>query len=316
MSEKTHSRPLPHGVETEPDAARLRESWRALGVPDVDDAWGDLRHRIGAANSTGVDGPATAGNRTPVTGSRRGFRPTGWARAAAVAALLIGAGGAAWSVPVEVTAAPGERAAVRLPDGSRAELNSGSSLRYARGFSWLPGVDRGIRRVEVEGEIWFDVVQDGRSFRVAAGSASVEVLGTAFSVRSRPGSARPLSVVVEEGRVAVRVPKAGQLELGAGEGAVYSPERGLDGGSGHSLRHALAWRGGGFAAFDAPLGEVLADAARHFGVSIEVADGVGTGERVTVYYGGDVSLERILTDLVTTRGLRFRPTSTGWQVLP
>jgi transmembrane sensor len=299
-------------VEDEVDGRGLRQSWDALAVPDVDGAWADLRRRLADAPDEGAAGPpAGAGPARSGVGRWR----ASWGRAAAVVALLLGVGTVAWSVPVTVAAPVGEQRTVQLPDGSRAQLNAGTVLRYPRGFAWLPGLSRRARSVRLDGEAWFQVAFDGRPFRVAAGDASVTVLGTAFTVRRRAGSDAPLRVVVEEGRVAVQAPGSAPVEVRQGEAVRWTPGGPLA-TTEASPRHAFAWRTGGFAAHDAPLGEVLVEAERRFGVTIEVAQEVPVDERVTVYYGSGVELERILGDLVTARGLHFRPTATGWQVVP
>lgn len=305
MSDTPSKRPPPPSLADERDGMALRQAWDALGVPDTDAAWGDLQARISRL--------AEPAPRVAARSPRRLSVPM--ARAAAVVGLLLAGAAGAWSVPVQVEAPAGSTRTVALPDGSVAQLNAGSVLRHARGFAWLPGLARERRRVVLEGEAWFEVVSDGRAFEVAAGEAVVRVLGTAFSVRSRAGDAEALQVVVDEGRVAVSAPGSATVELGAGDAARWTPGGELEAGQA-SLRHALAWRSGGFAARDAPLGDVLEEAERRFGVSVDVAPEVGTDERVTVYYGSGVGLERILSDLVTARGLHFRPTATGWQVVP
>jgi ferric-dicitrate binding protein FerR (iron transport regulator) len=309
MSENHSHRPP--SFDGEADASRLQESWNALGVPDVDGAWNELQDRLRRSDAGAA-------------GSHVHRSPVPWLRVAAAALLVVGAGIAGWNVPVVVEAAPGQQRTVQLPDGSAVQLNAGSSLRHPRGFSWLPGVARGGRRVVLRGEAWFDVATDGRPFEVSAADARIRVLGTAFLVRTRQrehGRGRPgpapgrVRVVVTEGRVAVAAPDGNEVRLAAGEGARWDPLAGLE-TSEPSLRHELAWRSGGFAAVDAPLGDVLHEAGLRFGVTVEVAPEVPVDERVTVYYGGEVDLERVLADLVTARGLQYRPTATGWQVGP
>jgi ferric-dicitrate binding protein FerR (iron transport regulator) len=121
--------------------------------------------------------------------------------------------------------------------------------------------------------------------------------------------------VVTEGRVAVADPGGGEVELSAGEAVRWESGEGLEGVE-PSMQHELAWRSGGFAAVDASLGEVLREASLRFGVTIDVAAEVRSEERMTIYYGPDTALERILADLVTARGLQYRRTATGWQVGP
>ena len=63
---------------------------------------------------------------------------------------------------------------VTLPDGSLVELNAGSRLTYSNTS----------RKVELQGEAFFQVQKDEVQFVVSTGISKVVVLGTAFNVRS------------------------------------------------------------------------------------------------------------------------------------
>lgn len=64
-----------------------------------------------------------------------------------------------------------------LPDGTKVWLNSESSIRYPSQF------EKNRRRVEVDGEAFFDVTKDkGKKFIVASKKVDIEVLGTKFNV--------------------------------------------------------------------------------------------------------------------------------------
>lgn len=81
----------------------------------------------------------------------------------------------------EVAARPGVRTRLVLPDGTQVRLNSNSKLKYAADFNTR------FREVELEGEAYFDVVNDSRRpFIVHASAIDIKVLGTAFTVKSYP----------------------------------------------------------------------------------------------------------------------------------
>src|SRR5690606_18416366 len=72
---------------------------------------------------------------------------------------------------------------IELPDGSRALLNSNSSLTYS--YSWTYGFDR---KVELNGEAYFDIAKDieGKRFVINEGEAmEVEVFGTEFNFKNQ-----------------------------------------------------------------------------------------------------------------------------------
>lgn len=85
---------------------------------------------------------------------------------------------------------------VTLPDGSVVTLSAQSRLRYSQSFQG------NTRTVALVGQAFFDVKRDPKKpFLVFTNDVVTRVLGTSFTVRSRPGQAA--TVVVRTGRVAV-----------------------------------------------------------------------------------------------------------------
>ena len=286
----------------EADAAALAEVWDLLSeaapvtaVGRVDQDWDRLSARIAAPGRTRAGVP--------------------WLRlAASIAVFFVGGLGAWNAVPASVEAGLGDRAEVVLPGGSRVELNAGSSLRWARGFSWLPGLDRAERVVHLEGEAFFDVVQDGRPFRVETSDAQVAVLGTRFNVRARPGEGT--SVTVDEGSVEVRDLLEGSVVLVAGQTVVAGA--GVFEVVDVVVADGQGWRAGGFAVADARLGAVLDELERRFSTQIDAStlDSAVRDRRLTLYYSSPLRLDSILDDVATAMGLRYRAIAGGWEVVP
>lgn len=82
----------------------------------------------------------------------------------------------------EVSAKPGAKSKMVLPDGTTVWLNSGSKLTYSDNFR------DSIRSVELDGEAFFDVVKDAKHpFIVHTSGIDIRVLGTAFNVKSYAG---------------------------------------------------------------------------------------------------------------------------------
>lgn len=72
---------------------------------------------------------------------------------------------------------------IELPDGSNALLNSNSSLRYT--YNWVSGFER---KVELNGEAYFDIAKDIGSKRFVineGGVMEVEVYGTEFNFKNQ-----------------------------------------------------------------------------------------------------------------------------------
>lgn len=107
----------------------------------------------------------------------------GWALAASV--LLVSGLVLMAKLPAlqrlcsDVATAPGERRQIQLADGSRLTLDSASAVDVD-----LRGPVRKVRLVQ--GQMYIEVIHDGRPFVVDIDDAQVQVLGTRFSVSRGP----------------------------------------------------------------------------------------------------------------------------------
>lgn len=86
----------------------------------------------------------------------------------------------------------GQRSVIKLPDGTKVWLNSGSRLIYPVAFSGS------TREVYLEGEGYFDVVHDQEHpFYVHANKMDIKVLGTEFYVSSNLESDNNYAVLIQ-----------------------------------------------------------------------------------------------------------------------
>ena len=86
----------------------------------------------------------------------------------------------------------GKRSAIKLPDGTKVWLNSGSRLIYPVKFSG------DTREVYLEGEAYFDVTHDKKHpFNVRSSNMNISVLGTEFYVSSSEGNDNNYAVLVQ-----------------------------------------------------------------------------------------------------------------------
>ena len=130
--------------------------------------------------------------------------------AAAVAALVV----TVWITAVNYAGIPenyiaeqqeffvpaGQRARLKLPDGTFVWLNAGSTLTY-------PSVFGKERKVYLQGEGFFDVAKNQDSpFIVSAGSLNIRALGTQFNVFCYP-NVEMISTSLIEGAVKVYRPE-------------------------------------------------------------------------------------------------------------
>lgn len=170
----------------------------------------------------------------------------------------------------------GGRRIVPLVDGSKVELNTATVLRTA--------VTERHREVWLDhGEAYFQIAhRDGRPFVVHAGSRTITVLGTKFSVR-RDGEKVTVSVI--EGRVEVEdaerpeaVPAA---ILTAGDVAIArGPSTLLAAKSEELVKSTLAWRGGMLNFDRTSLNDAVAEFNRYNVKQIEIADQETGGIRI------------------------------------
>jgi len=296
---------------------------------DVDDAWDQLSDRLDLDPDQAAEAPTPsrqADDRSPRAPDQGAAIRMRWpALAMAVLALCaVGLGAWWWSQPVSVTTAAGERTTVTLPDGSTVALNGATTLSYPRGFRDLPLISPTRRRVRLDGEAFFSVVESNRTFRVETPNAQVEVLGTAFTVRTRADDGPPATTVaLESGRVrflsqsesnrgqpgGVVLSKAGQTSHAVGPEAPSAPTT-------VQLKYVQAWREGGFAIADASLPTVLRELERQFGVTLRLRVPAADTEAMTLHYSAEnAQLDAILRDICVIQDLTYRETSRGYELI-
>ncbi|MEO0421949.1 MAG: FecR domain-containing protein [Pseudomonadota bacterium] len=166
------------------------------------------------------------------------------------------------------TTAPGEIRTVTLPDTSQVTLGGASQLKYT-------ATARRRQAFLVQGDAFFQVAHIPETpFVVAAAPAEIEVLGTAFAVERREGSA---SVLVASGTVAIR---AAKRRAGGSDARVVDAQQAVRvstaGGVGAprpiDSKRIAPWRSGRLSFEGAPLREVVRALDRYDSRSIRLAD--------------------------------------------
>ncbi len=303
-------------------ASTTRSGIQQTKPGQLDDSWkliaGQLNLDRTPATPT-IAAPARvlsrATNRTPVQAEKRSFAPLRlvskrtWSSIAA--SLVLFALGFQWFAPASVTVAPGEQHYFVMADGSAIELNSETSLKYARP---LRAFFSSTRLVHLEGEAFFNVQKGSKPFVVASKNASVTVLGTQFNVRSRNvGGVPQTTVAVVEGRVEVDGISGETIELSTGLFAVVESSNAPILGSATPERISQ-WKEGTLVLIDLPFGDLIDELERRFGATIEVDKDVDSTTRKTAYYPADRALESILSDLCVSQELSYRPTANGFRI--
>lgn len=250
-----------------------------------------------------------------------------WVPLAAAAVLLLAASFGAWhwrasgwpatgsasSAPArEYATTPGQRAQVLLIDGTRVWLNVDSRLRIPSNFGAT------TRRVELEGEAYFDVVHDDRRpFSVLAAHAEVEDLGTRFLVRAYAGDSGT-SVTVAEGKVTlgpIGAPAGRAVPLVHGQRGEIDRTEIVTVSDDSHIDDALSWIDGRLALRHVPLGRAVRELERWYGVDITLTDSSMARVIVTATFGSD-SIDEALRILSGTLGVRYARQGTHVRLLP
>lgn len=258
-------------------AQEVRDTWEAsvqlAANPevDLDEEFGFLTERMEAEGDHSLSGGEGEPAKIPAPEPpSRGWNWRLYSGIAAGLALLAVAGifllpmfkGGAEPEWLSVSSgdAPQE---LSLADGSKVTLNRNSSLSYTK--EELP--DK--RWVKLKGEALFEVKKDTkRPFRVETDSAYINVLGTAFNVKSDKGQKEVLVRVVT-GKVEL-APRnqEGKLILIGGERGSYATgtlQKTLP-----DTDYELAWFSGQLSFFDAPIGEVLEAVKQFYQVELKL----------------------------------------------
>ena len=310
------------------DVAGESRAERSEDLLDVDAEWEELQAEIDRSSGSSSSLSSAPGKR-PVqenSGSERSRQISKRATASqsslsrgltlmAVVALAVLAGALFWKsssliseqTPFEreVTTERGERATLRLSDGTKMKLNAESQLRFPDSFH-----RQDSRIVHLSGEAYFDVQDDStKPFVVRADGASVDVHGTSFNVRARSGE-KEVQVAVEKGGVALRVQGEGSTEnrevrLGPGEVGRALGESTLVATDEIDLKAHIGWADGLLAFEDASLPEVATRLGRWYNLDFVIQDSSLQSMRLTANLKSG-SPEEVLNVIAASLGIQYR----------
>lgn len=191
-----------------------------------------------------------------------------------------------------------------LPDGSRAWLNAGSSLKYPTAFSGMN------RNVEMTGEVYFEIEPDKkRPFQVRVTDRQgkdmeITVLGTHFNISSygdEPTMQTTLlegSVLVKKAEVTKVLTPGQQARVATGESVPDIAVKTVD------TESVVAWKEGRFE-FNGNIREIMRQISRWYDLDVKYE---GNVERKS--FAGTISrknnVSEVLKMLELTGGIQFR----------
>ncbi|HKY81226.1 MAG TPA: FecR domain-containing protein [Sphingobium sp.] len=208
---------------------------------------------------------------------KRGWRPLRWVGGGAIAAALVAAISVVTTNRADiytVATRPGETRGMSLEDGTRIDLNGGTTLRLDRNNARFAALD--------SGEAAFTVRHDERDpFRVTVGEAVFEDAGTIFNIVRTRETTR---IGVSEGKV-IYNPEAEAVSLPAGRALTQDASglRVMD----IAPDAVGSWRQGRLTYANAPVEQIGADIARSLGVRLTATPGAGA-----MRFTGTIRLDR------------------------
>lgn len=196
----------------------------------------------------------------------------------------------------------GERRSLRLADGSTVHLDSASAMNVD-----LRGRTRQLHLVQ--GQVYLEVLLDGRAMEVDVGDARIQVFGTRLQIAR---FADHNELVVLSGKAMV-VQGGEQRLVSAGERVTFDATR-IDPVQKADMKTADSWRNGRLRATDMPLGQVLERLAGYQGQRLWMLDEQAAHRRVS----GDFSLDRpaeSLAALASTQQLQLQGVLGHWLIV-
>jgi len=210
-------------------------------------------------------------------------------RYAAAAVIVVAILGSAFAglYTVTSTASRGMHLTVTLPDGSVAELNAESELRYKPCW-WVIS-----RKVELKGEAYFKVVP-GSKFTVGSGQNEVNVLGTSFNVLAR---SQTYVVTCLTGKVEVRAAREKMILTPDMQFSLRNSKAVVT-----TLLHApesISWTDNRFSFMGVPLHEVVNEVERQYDIHIT------TTSKLDYLYTGNFSKAKMPEEVLEIIGKPF-----------
>jgi ferric-dicitrate binding protein FerR (iron transport regulator) len=272
---------------------KLKKQWSAMKgyketrLPDTRKAWDKLHDRLQGEHLI----PAQ-----PVT-TRSWFKQPVVKIAAAIL-ILAGIGAVVY---LNMIRKPAEDM-VRLNTGSGLNtlvktLSDGSVIYISRQslFSFPEEFSAGKRQVELQGEAFFDIAPNpGKPFIIETDEALIQVLGTAFNVKTSNG--KGFELFVDRGTVKVTLKSDPSDSEMVGAGEMISEVNNSLVKSKHTMNEAAAWYKTRMLFKDEPLKHIIHVLNLNFNTNFVLADDKTGKHRLTVTFHNETA--ETMTELI------------------
>lgn len=201
----------------------------------------------------------------------------------------------------EITVPFGQMSQLKLSDGTKVWLNSGTTLRYPEQFAG----DQ--RSVMIKGEAYFEVAKmANKPFTVNTADMKVEVLGTSFNVLAYKEDAAS-SVTLVEGKVVVRnIEGISIAQLNPGQMATKNKAETTVEIKNVKTAFYAAWIDGKLFFDDEPLDQIAVKLERWFNVDIVFANQQLKSHRFTGTILKNKPVDQIMQALEMLSPIRFK----------
>ncbi|MDP2724417.1 MAG: FecR family protein [Bacteroidales bacterium] len=216
-----------------------------------------------------------------------------WIYVAAMLLVLFGVLSVMKFYTMKIQSQKGEHLVYNLPDGSKVSLNAQS------GFAYHPYWWRFSRKINFEGEAFFDV-QKGGTFQVKSATGKSIVMGTSFNIFSRNGAYRVTCVT---GKVKVVSPENKEVLLTPSYYADIQKDGAIRVAKFNSRIESADWMNNMFSFTAVPLVDVLKEVERQYNVKIETT--IAPDLIYTGHFQGKREVEEVLALLCKPFGLKF-----------
>ncbi|HEY9261029.1 FecR family protein [Chitinophaga sp.] len=195
----------------------------------------------------------------------------------------------------KMTTPKGRQFQVTLPDGTKVWLNAASSIRYPTAFAGKE------RRVEVTGEVYFEIAKDANKpfFVNINNKGTVEVLGTTFNVNAYDNE-KAIYTTLLDGSVRVAVSAANSVIEKPGQQASIAHVAGAPVSEATlkvtnipDLEKVMAWKNNLFNFEGADLEEVMRQLERWYNIDVVYENGIPNKK-----FMGEMSRQIPLADLL------------------
>ncbi len=200
---------------------------------------------------------------------------------------------------IEKQTLKGQKLNVQLSDGSRIKLNAESRLLYPDSFN-------SERRVEIEGEAFFEITKSNIPFVVKTRDAEIRVLGTSFNVNTRED--KVIEVAVASGEVSFTATDQEMLlidTLSPGQMVHYRKEKHFLEITPFDSLKILGWKDKMLVFREEALSEVFDQLNLWFGVTFLVNDRIDFTKEYNATFSNP-TLEEVLVSLGHSYSFNFK----------